>query len=167
MVNAAQMAAKLHSMLLLYLLEEKNLQEPGFGKRGSCEHQQQVPDILGVFTGREGSECQSLVFTACTVFFEDIKQKYLLNRSKQLLNTHLSFHFYPIFLLGLLAMSPLLCPQVLSSLELPHPLHSPAPWSTEKAFEPVSAHQILWSSACPSPAGDTAQTKSSHILLEN
>lgn len=94
---------------------------------------QHIPDILSVFTGTEGRECQSLVFPGCTVFFEDIKQKYMLNRSNQLLVTHaqLSFHFHPIFLLGILAVSPLLCPQVLCSSELPHSLHSPAPWSRE------------------------------------
>lgn len=135
MANAARVAAKPHSMLL-NLLERKTFKNQVLVREAPVNTQQHVPDILSVFTGTESSECQSLVFLGCTVFFEDIKQKYLLNRSKQLLNTHaqLSFHFYPIFLLGILAMSSLLCPQVLYSSELPHPLHSSALWSTEKGI---------------------------------
>lgn len=110
MANAARVAAKPHSMLL-YLLEKKQItfKKQVLVREASVNTQQHVPDILSVFTSTEGSECQSLVFPGCTVFFEDVKQKYMLNRSKQLLITHalLSFHFYPIFLLGLLAKSPL------------------------------------------------------------
>lgn len=87
------------------------------------------------------------------VFFVGIKQKYKPNRPRSLLA-----HFHPFFISGILAMSPLLCPQALCCCKLPYRLHT-SPHGTQEMgkIHWCSLNSLI--SICPSPAGETAQTK--------
>lgn len=102
----------------------------------------------------EGSESRALYFWAVLCFLCRHKK----NKSTSWTDTdHCSLTFILFLISGILTMSPLLCSQVLCCCKLPH-LHT-SPYGTQEMGKTCWCSLNSLISICPSPAGETAQTK--------